>query len=372
MLNERSIRMLGLFLALAFTCSCGDESATPPAAPASVTGLLGDAGSDGYEQALAPRTFTFPADHGPHPGFRSEWWYWTGNLSDDAGHSFGFQFTIFRFALAPTAVPRTSAWAARDSWLAHLALSDLAGGQFHAEERSARGALGLGAASAEPFLVTCDGWTAAGGLDGTPLHLQAKGKDIAVDLQLDGGKPIILQGENGLSRKGAAAGNASYYYSATRMPTRGTVRSGGREYRVGGSSWMDREWSTSALEPGVVGWDWFALQLADGRDLMFYRLRTADGNATRFSGGSLIAADGSVTRLTADAVQLESTTTWTSPRGVTYPSRRKLRAADLDLDITPRLADQELDLTVHYWEGAVTVAGSHAGVGYVELAGYGR
>ena len=373
MLNERLTA--GLLIVLLLN-ACGGPSEQPAApAAASVAGLLGNGEVTGYAQALALRPFSFPADHGPHPAFRSEWWYWTGNLSDASGHSFGYQFTIFRFALAPlpsaTEAARPSAWATRDSWLAHLAVSDIAGRQFHAEERAARGALGLAGATAEPFAVTCDGWTASGSLaDGQEMRVQATGKDATLDLHLAPGKPVVLQGDQGLSRKGAAAGNASYYYSLTRMPTRGTIRVGGIDYTVTGDSWMDREWSTSALEPGVVGWDWFALHLTDGRDVMFYRLRTADGKATRFSGGTMIARDGSSTPLAADAVDFSSSATWASPRGITYPAHWRLRTADLDLDIVPRLADQELDLTVRYWEGAVEIRGSHPGVGYVELAGY--
>ncbi len=349
--------------------ACGESPQAEADKPTQVSSLLGSPAVAGYARATEPRTLVFPADHGPHSDYRSEWWYWTGNLTTADGRAFGYQFTVFRFALAPllpTTLARPSAWAARDTWLAHLTLSDIAGGRFHAYERAGRGALDLAGATAEPFRVHCDGWE----VSGSPVRLRAAVEGVALDLMLAEGKPIVLQGDQGLSRKGAEPGNASFYYSRTRMPTSGTLRLDGTEFAVSGTSWMDREWSTSALAPGVVGWDWFALQLADGRDLMFYRLRRADGSATPFSCGSLIAGDGSVTQLSAAEVTITPQGTWTSRTGVVYPAGWHLVAKDLDLTITPALADQELNLTVRYWEGAVTIAGSTTGVGYVELAGY--
>lgn len=349
---------------LAILGGCGGEPANPESKAMSVAGILGDPAVEGYARATGPLPFEFPRDDGPHPDYRSEWWYWTGNLRASDGRAFGYQFTIFRFALAPSAPQRASAWATREAWMAHLTLTDAQGRRFFARERVARGAAGLAGAQAEPFRVWCDGWSMDGG------RLRADAGDFALDLALQPGKPVVLQGDRGYSRKGAEPANASLYYSRTRMPTAGSLRIGTEAFTVEGASWMDREWSTSALEPGVVGWDWFALQLDDGRDLMFYRLRTADGGMTPFSGGTLIARDGSSERLTADEVKITTTATWTSPRGVRYPSAWSLRVRDLDLVIAPRIADQELDLSVRYWEGAVVVSGSQGGVGYVELAGY--
>lgn len=362
-----SLALSGALIVLLLV-ACGEDAQQPLNAPTSVSSLLGAPAVAGYARAVEPREFTFPTDHGPHPDFRSEWWYWTGNLTTADGRAFGYQFTVFRFALAPltTGPERTSAWAARESWLAHLTLSDIAGGHFYSFERAGRGALDLAGATADPFRVHCDGWQVAG----TPMRIQADAGAIALDLTLAAGKPVVLQGDHGLSRKGVEPGNASFYYSLTRMPTTGTVRVAEQTFPVSGASWVDREWSTSALAPGVVGWDWFALQLADGRDLMFYRLRRADGSATSFSGGALIAVDGTVTRLTADEVTITQQGSWTSRTGTTYPAGWHLRVRDLDLVITPALADQELDLTVRYWEGAVKITGSTTGVGYVELAGY--
>jgi predicted secreted hydrolase len=183
----------------------------------------------------------------------------------------------------------------------------------------------------------------------------------------------VPQGDAGLSQKGPSPGNASYYYSLPRMATTGEVRVAGTTYRVSGLSWMDREWGTSSLEGDLIGWDWFALQLGDGGSLMFYRLRGPGGATSPFSAGSLLRPDGSRLSLAAADVQVEALDTWRSPRtGTTYPARWRLRvpAAGIDLQIAPYLADQELPVSVSYWEGAVRVGGSVDGVGYVELTGY--
>jgi predicted secreted hydrolase len=211
------------------------------------------------------------------------------------------------------------------------------------------------------------------------MRLRAASSGAAIDLELSRFERIVLQGEHGLDRKGPELGNASYYYSAPRLDVTGIVRSGNRPVdQVSGHAWMDREWGTSALSPGVTGWDWFALRLDDGRDLMFYRLRRADGSATSFSGGTLTDATGATRRLRAEDVELEIAERWRSPAsGVTYPIgwRMKVPDEELDLVITPSLRDQELRLSVRYWEGAVAITGRSAareirGLGYLELAGY--
>ena len=345
-----------------------------------VTQALGGP-SEGFARALTPRPFVFPADHGPHPEFRTEWWYYTGNLQTAQGRHFGFQLTFFRIAAAPAMVTRASAWASRDAYMAHFAVTDTAGQRFSATSRLSRAALGLAGAQAPPFKVWVEDWSAesvAG--DAAPVRLRAAHEDMAIDLTLASAKPVVLQGERGLDRKGEEPGNASYYYSLTRMPTTGRITVGGTAYDVGGLAWMDREWSTSSLGAGLVGWDWMALLLDDGRELMLYQLRRADGGADGFSGGSLVAVDGSSRRLGLGDFRIDVLETWTSPRdGTRYPSRWRLviPAEALELDVVPRLADQELTLTVRYWEGAVRVDGRAAGrpiggVGYVELVGYAR
>jgi predicted secreted hydrolase len=339
-----------------------------------------DGGTEGYARALEPRPFHFPEDHGPHPDFRTEWWYWTGNLSTADGHDFGYQLTLFRNALAPEAKERTSAWGTRQVYMGHLALSDIGAGRFHAFEHFSRDTLGLAGAQAEPFKVWLEGWSAeAVGNGALPMRLTARGEGVSLSLVLEEGKPPVLQGDRGLSQKGPEKGNASYYYSLTRMPTRGQVTVEGRAYEVTGQSWMDREWSTSALSGDQVGWDWFALQLSDGSELMYYQLRQRDGTADPLSAGTLIPPQGEPVRLSREDVKLEIGNTWTSPHGgAVYPARWKLSVPSrrLSLDITPAQADQELSVSVRYWEGAVRLSGSSAGGpvegrGYVELTGYG-
>jgi predicted secreted hydrolase len=358
-------------------------AAPPGSAPASTpaTALLGEEEPAGFSRAQSPRDFRFPEDHGPHPAYRHEWWYFTGNLRSPEGRRFGYQLTFFRFALSPDPVDRESRWAANQAYMAHFAVTDADGGRFHHFERTGRGALGIAGAHARPFRAWLDDWSAQGGGTSTlPIRLQAREEGVAIDLLLDTGRPIVLQGDRGLSRKGPSPGNASYYYSMTRMATRGTVRLGDRSFAVTGNSWMDREWGTSALEKGQSGWDWFALQLSDGRDLMFYRLRRDDGATDPFSAGTLVLPDGSSRPLSFGDVRIETLATWKSPSsGARYPSRWRLLVPSetLELEVVPLLADQELRTTVRYWEGAAGVRGTSRGApiegeGYAELTGYGE
>lgn len=347
----------------------------------SVAETLGGNELAGYVRATQPRDFIFPQDHGPHPEFKTEWWYYTGNLQNTTGRRFGYQLTFFRSALLPDQVVRDSAWASRQVYLAHFALTDPAGRKFHHFERFSRAALGLAGASAEPFQVWLENWSASGpGPDSLPMRLQAAAGEVKIDLELDSLKPIVLQGDQGLSRKSADPGNASYYYSLTRMPTRGFIHLGEECFSVTGQSWLDREWSTSALGENQVGWDWFSLQFDDGRELMYYQLRLQNGQADPLSSGVLVMADGSSQRLTPQDVDLEILQHWTSPhsRGK-YPAHWRLKVPKhrLDLEIIPLLADQELQASVRYWEGAVSIKGRAdekylRGYGYVELTGYER
>jgi predicted secreted hydrolase len=377
----RSFPRPALILLAACLVLAGCAAPARPEVRAGVSAVeaMGAANDPGWARATAPRPFVFPADHGPHQEFAIEWWYWTGNL-DAGGRHFGYQLTIFRRGLTPNPAERGSNWAASNIYMAHFALSDVATGRFYAFERFSRDAAGLAGASGAPFRVFLDDWGAEGsGPEGMTMRLRAAQDDVAIDLTLDSTKPPTLQGDRGLSQKGPSPGNASLYYSLTRMATTGTVRVGEASYPVTGLSWMDREWSTSALEGGIVGWDWFALHLDTGEDLMFYQLRTADGGASPFTKGSLTGPDGAVRQLAAADVRLTPLDTWRSPRsGAEYPSRWRLEAPALGLDLSlePFLKDQELPVSVVYWEGAVRIAGTAGGrpvggSGYVEMTGYG-
>jgi predicted secreted hydrolase len=266
--------------------------------------------------------------------------------------------------------------------MGHFAISDIDGSGFVARERFARGAAGLAGARAEPLKVWLEGWAldGSGSGDGFPFTLFAEDDSIAIDLVLSEGKGIVLNGDRGLSQKGTEPGNASYYYSLPRMPTSGSVRVGSERFDVVGESWLDREWSTSLLGDAQVGWDWFSLQLDDGRELMVFRIRRADGSAAAESEGVLIDRDARSTRLAwGTDIQVEELSSWKTPDGTAdYPSMWIIRIPEeeLELEIEPLLADQELRLAFRYWEGAVRISGSGpegpvSGRGYVELTGYG-
>ena len=373
-MNSVLHRLLVLLLAVSHAAAIPAQDSMEP--PSRLSGLLGDDAAEEYERALTVRPFTFPADHGPHPSFRNEWWYVTGNLDDEAGRRFGFELTIFRFSLTPLAPESASAWRSNQVYIAHLAVTDADRDGFHVAQRYSRGAAGLAGAQAEPFRVWLDDWEIAAA-DGGRWRLTAEDADFGVDLELVAIKGPTLNGDRGLSQKSAEPGNASYYYSITRLATEGLVSVDGREYRVSGLSWLDREWSTSALAPEQVGWDWFALQLDDGTDLMFYQLRNKDGSADELSGGTLVDAGGRSKHLEIDDVELSVRDQWESDAGGRYPSRWTLSvpSAGLELDVRPVIADQELFTTVRYWEGAVDVSGTRdgepvSGRGYVELTGY--
>ncbi len=355
----------------------GDITATIALAEA----MGGD--TTGYTRAEEVRPLVFPDDYGPHPGYKTEWWYYTGNLNAEDGRHFGYEMTIFRSALAPldtTATEQTSAWATNQLYMAHFALADIENEDFYDFERFSRGAADLAGAQAAPYRIWLEDWSMEGGADDLfPMRLRAAEDGVAIDLTLNAGKPMVLQGEGGLDQKGPEPGNASYYYSFTRLPTMGTITIDGQAIAIEGLSWKDHEWSTSALGEDQVGWDWFALQLSDGRDLMYYQLRRRDGTPSPFTNGVLVAQDGTSQPLPLDEVSLEVLDTWTSPHSrAEYPSRWRFRVPSkgLDLQIIPHMADQELNVSVRYFEGAVRIEGTAGdeavtGNGYVEMTGYG-
>ena len=340
--------------------------------------LLGADGVTGFAMADRPRQFEFPADHGAHPAYRNEWWYLTGNLDAADGGRFGYELTLFRFSLTPGFERRTaSMWETNQVWVGHFAITDVSKGEFHVGQRYSRGAVGLAGATHTPLRVWLDDWSISSPDGGTTWALVASERDIELSLTLKAAKPIILNGNNGLSQKSAQAGNASYYYSIPRLDTFGEIKFGGNSTEVSGLSWLDREWGSSALSREQVGWDWFALQLSDGTDLMFYTLRRRDGSIDEHSSGTLIDAAGNADHLRRADVNIETTGFWQSERGGRYPSgwRISIPAKALDIRVSPVLDDQELITNVRYWEGAVDVDGTSGSVaikgrGYVELTGY--
>ena len=379
--------MRGWLMAVASALALG--ACTPPGpdtgrpAGQDLVQALGPGDDEGYTRALAPRAFRFPEDHGPHPGFRNEWWYFTGHLRSGDGRRFGFQLTLFRIALAPPdpgAPARGSRWATREVYMGHAALSDMDGAppRFHAFQRLTRAAAGLAGASTAPLRIWLEDWEIRRSPGPQEVwQLKADTSDFTLELDLQAERPIVARGEGGLSRKGAAPGDASYYYSIPRLSARGHLGLGGTTLAVSGSAWLDREWSTSALEPGQEGWDWFALQLDDGRELMYYQLRRRGGGVDPHSEGALTGPHGGQRRLRPEDLDLQVLGHWDSPRGGRYPARWRLTLPDTGrrLELIPLLADQELDGELRYWEGAVEVREAEpprapVGRGYVELTGY--
>ena len=360
--------------------SGSDTGAGQVNATLTVAEAMGGTDTTGFARAFEPRDFVFPADHGPHPDFRTEWWYFTGHLDEvvdgpepgpepgsepgagvgqaagaapgaaaKSGRRFGFQYTIFRSALLPEPVESPNPWATRQMYMGHFTVTDVERGRFSEFERFTRGGAGLAGARAggeQPFAVWLDDWRISGPEDPSrswPMTVQAADSGVALSIRVEPVKDLVLQGDRGLSQKGPEPGNASYYYSYTRLQAEGHVVIEGDTIAVRGESWLDREWSTSALSEGQVGWDWFSLQLSDGTELMVYDLRQADGTPSAESEGVWVGTDGAVTRLAGADYTLTPTDVWSSPLdGAQYPSGWRIEVPQLELDLAvePVLRDQ--------------------------------
>jgi predicted secreted hydrolase len=457
--------------ALYIWSSRGSDSNEAAATVSVSTALESD--TTGYRRADRIVPFRLPDDHGAHPDFKTEWWYFTGNLSSPDGRPFGFQFTIFRTALVPpgdrlsggagsgsrlpvgsaaagedersspgsleppdepgsrTEMPAAgdeaagrgpghgapassgapvsgnaaadeagvgssteadvgmnaagpdektapeSAWRSRQLYTGHLALSDIAGGRFYSTEVNEREGASLAGSEDMPGRIWLRDWEIViVDEPDTSFELYGRGEGFSIRLVLEPSKPVVLQGDRGLSPKSFDETNASYYYSYTRMAARGRVEFDGQDVAVSGSAWMDHEWSTSALAPDQVGWDWFSVQFDDQNELMLFQVRSGDEGRRPFVEAKLIRPDGTPLRLDSSDVVVRVLDTWESPHSAArYPSEWRLELMPLarTFRILPLLADQEMNLAVRYWEGAVQVqddGGTRVGQGYVELTGY--
>lgn len=342
-----------------------------------LSAALGGQAEQGFSRAFEPRVFQFPQDHAAHPGFRNEWWYITGNLADESNNRYGYQVTLFRIALSPKPPVSNSSWATNQVWMAHVALTDVNAARHSHEQRLARGAVGLAGQSDQPFRVWLEDWQIIGTEQGAfPWVIDVKAREFTLNLKLTPHKPVVLQGDKGLSQKSSEPGNASYYYSFTRLQTRGEIIKHGQHINVSGWSWLDREWSTSALGTDQVGWDWFSLQLNDQHELMFYRLRKQNGETDPHSAGKWVMPGGESQSLVATDVVMQPLHYWTSPTGRRYPVSWKLQIPRLQqqLVVEALLDDQEMATGIYYWEGAVKVSNAATndllGYGYLEMTGY--
>ena len=357
--------MAGLIIgALASITAIAANNATPPPPV--------------WRQAIGPRTWSFPRDHGAHPGYRTEWWYFTGNLQSEQGHRYGYQLTFFRQGVLPYPANRESSWAIRDLYPAHLAITDAGQKQFRFAEQISRAGPGLAGAKTGGMKVWCLQWSAR--MEKENILLQASPAGMKLNLVLRARKPLVLHGANGLSSKGPGVGNATYYYSFTDLATRGTIATGepGTLVPVTGTSWFDHEFGSNQLARDQVGWDWFSIHLADGRDLMIYLLRKLDGTLAAASSGTLVEKSGRARHLPLADIKVDVLGRWRSPKsGASYPGRWRIAVptAGIELTMATTVSDQELrtgeSTGIIYYEGAIEGQGKSAGQqGYVEMTGY--
>ncbi|MEL6417869.1 MAG: lipocalin-like domain-containing protein [Pseudomonadota bacterium] len=326
--------------------------------------------AEGYHQPTPDRALDFPADHGPHPGYRIEWWYLTANLEGADGQSYGVQYTLFRQAGAPP--PERAGWANQQFWLGHAAVTTV-DAHFY-DERLARGGVGQAGAVAEPFAAWVDDWQIAASGDGPAsalgfgdLRLRAGTDNFSYDLRLRTDAPPVLQGEGGYSVK-SDRGQASYYYSQPYFSAEGILRIGEKTISVSGRAWMDREWSSQPLAEDQSGWDWFSLHLDETTKLMLFRLRQEDGR--HYLSGNWIDAGGS-SPISGGDIELEVLEETELPgRRVPTSWRVIVRSRGVDVSVQPLNPRAWNGTQIGYWEGPVSGAGSHDAIGYLEMTGY--
>lgn len=339
-----------------------------------ISGVLSDdTETSDFLRALKPIKFTFPVDHGSHPRFQTEWWYFTGNLKDEKNNHFGYQLTFFRRALSDKNITDESAWRTNTIYFAHFAITDVSHGQYYSYEKWSRGIPELAGAKAGSLKVWIDDWTAE--LKRNNVYkLNSKSENKSLSLLLKPSKKIVYHGEGGLSQKSEERGNASYYYSHTRLDTSGQLVIDDREYTVYGNSWFDHEWSTSALGAHQKGWDWFSVQLDDGSEIMLYLMRKKDGTIDSISSGTYVSKSGRSYHLTSADFKVYTKDYWKSTKtNIKYPSKWRIEIPryDLSLNAVPVLNAQEFNHSFTYWEGSVKLSDDNVrGLGYVELTGY--
>ncbi len=320
-------------------------------------------------QAVSGYRYEFPRDHYGHPAFRTEWWYYTGNVRTADGHRHGFELVFFRQGQSRDAV-NPSVWRVDDLYLAHLAWTDIDSRQFRSFKRLNRAGPGIAGVDAAAGRIWNGNWEARWNGESQTLTAVASGLDLS--LRLKPAKPLVIHGENGVSVKGEAPGQASHYVSFPRLDVEGSINGAA----VTGSAWMDHEWFSNQLAPNQRGWDWFSIQLDDRTELMLFQLRRMDGSIDLNSSGTFIARDGRQTHLKHGAFELRPLDWWTSPKtGAKYPVRWRVAVPSLgiDLECAATIPEQELPgegASPSYWEGAVVYKGSHAGAGYLEMTGY--
>lgn len=329
----------------------------------------------GFRQAVPGYHYEFPRDHFDHAEFRTEWWYYTGNVRARDGHRYGFELVFFRRGEHRGPAANPSAWRIDDLYLAHLAVTDIDGRRFRYTTRLNRAGPGIAGISFAEGRIWNGNWEVRWDRTSNAQALSAIGGGMRLNLRLEPLKPAIVEGENGISRKGEGAGNASYYVSFPRLAVEGTLNG----TAVAGAAWMDHEWFSNQLEAAQQGWDWFSIQLDNDTELMLFQLRRTDGSIDPYSAGTYIARDGRAIHLKRDEFELQPAAWWTSPKsGARYPVEWLVSVPSLKVDLkcSAAIPDQELvseDTSAPtYWEGAVTYSGSAAGSGYLEMTGYTR
>lgn len=334
-----------------------------------------------YSPAKAGYQYQFPYDHGAHPDFQTEWWYYTGHLNTEKGEEYGFELTFFRFGNdQKSAFKNPSRWAVKDIYMAHFAISSIKNKTFNYYEKISREALGKAGAEKGQLKVWIDNWSVEE-VDGTHI-LKASHPKWEIDLKLHPSKPPVIHGRNGISQKGRLPGEASHYYSLTRLQVLGTLRKDQNTVKVKGMAWMDHEFSTHSLPKELAGWDWFSIQLDNQWELMLYQLRQKDGSLSPFSSGTLVDPRGRAIPLKPQDFEIKVLDHWESKesKGI-YPILWRILIPDkkIDLTLTPAFSDQELltseSTQVTYWEGVVSIHGKWngfpvTGKGYTEMTGY--